>query len=149
MYNGKAESLDRLRYTRFCENVASSTSQVQPTALPPTSSSAYYHSFRVYLQVQNWMGRTDVNPKDWGWRIVDGKMMPVRCSLSPAPDNLLKIIKCTIKIIKCNCKTGCNSGRCTCRKNGLFCLSACAAWYTSHCENVENYYEIGGSDDEL
>ena len=41
VYNGKTESLDRLRYTWFCEKVASSTSQVQPTALPPISSSAY------------------------------------------------------------------------------------------------------------
>ena len=88
------------------------------------------------------MGRTDVNPTDWGWKIVDGKMMPVMCSLLPALDYLLKIIKRS-------CKTGCNSGRCTCRKNGLFGSSACAKCYTSHCENVENDYEIGGSDDEL
>jgi hypothetical protein len=34
---------------------------VDPQALPPTSSAAKYHSMRVYLQVQQWMGNNELN----------------------------------------------------------------------------------------
>ena len=53
VYNGKlTDTLDSLRYQRFCEKVASKRSHVKPQALPPTSAAAKYYSLRVYLQVQ-------------------------------------------------------------------------------------------------
>ena len=53
LYNGKAgEALDCLRYRRYCHNVTTNTSQVQP----PASAAATYHSLRVYFQVQQWKG---------------------------------------------------------------------------------------------
>ena len=49
IYNGKpADTLDSLRYHRFCEKVASSSTHIEPQALPPTSGAAKYHSLRVY-----------------------------------------------------------------------------------------------------
>ena len=53
LYNGKSdETLDCLRYPRYCQKVDTNTSQVQPQNLPPTSATATYHSLRVYFQVQ-------------------------------------------------------------------------------------------------
>ena len=50
VYNGKSdEGLDSLRYRRYCEKVATNTSQVQPQSLPPTSAAARYHSLHVYF----------------------------------------------------------------------------------------------------
>ncbi|WAR30416.1 hypothetical protein MAR_032958 [Mya arenaria] len=64
------------------------------------------------------MGNAVLNPLDFGWIIVDGLMMPVRTSLPPAPENLLKIIRC-------NCIANCDSKKCTCRKHSLECSSGC------------------------
>lgn len=63
LYSGKEDQpLDKLRYNIFCEKVAKSTSFVQPHTLPPTSAAAKYHSFRVYLQCQEWLGSVPLNP---------------------------------------------------------------------------------------
>ena len=64
LYNGKpGEKLDSLRYKRFCEKVATSTSFVSPQVLPPTSAAAKYHCLRVYFQILEWKGCTnEVSP---------------------------------------------------------------------------------------
>ena len=57
LYNSRSEeSLDSLRYSRFCQKITTGTSFVQPECLPPTSAAAVYHSLRVYHQVQQWRG---------------------------------------------------------------------------------------------
>ena len=57
LYNAEsAESLNYLRYTRFCQKVATGNASLQPENLPPTSSAASFHCLRVYLQVQDWKG---------------------------------------------------------------------------------------------
>ena len=45
MYNGKkSDSLDGLRYKKYCDKVATSLTQVDPKLLPPTSAAAKFHS---------------------------------------------------------------------------------------------------------
>ena len=62
------DNLDNLRLLRFHQKVNSSTVFVQPQVLPPTSAAAKFHSMRVYLQVQQWMGQGDqLKPEDCGW----------------------------------------------------------------------------------
>ena len=59
LYSGKeGDNLDGLWYAKFCDKVASSTNKVhiRPHTLPPTSAAAIYHSMRVYLRVQQWLG---------------------------------------------------------------------------------------------
>lgn len=58
LYNNKLtdESLNSLRYTRFCQKVATGKSFLQRESLPPTSSAATYHSRRVYFQIYQWKG---------------------------------------------------------------------------------------------
>ena len=94
IYNAKDErSLDELRYTKFMEKVAVTLHQVVPSTLPPTSSSAKYHSLRVYLQVQQWIDpECDLSPEDWGWKLVDGRFSPIEMDIPPAPSDLLKNI---------------------------------------------------------
>ena len=130
LYNGKQnERLDVLRYKRFCEKVATSVSHVHPQTLPPSSAAAKYHSFRVYLQVQQWKG-FDLDPLEWGWEKRDGGLMPVHTDLPPAPDELLKIIRC-------NCHTDCSTLRCTCRKHNVKCSPACGNCMGSGCTNAD------------
>ena len=107
IYKGQAsDTLDMLRHQRFHHRVGNSTKSVKPEVLPPTSSAAAYHSLRVYLQVQEWMGRQDLQPEDWGWQQRGGKLLPILMDKEAAPANLLEVVRC-------NCKTGCGSKQCT------------------------------------
>ncbi len=127
IYNGKpGEILDSLR---FCEKVATNTTQVQPQTLPPTSAAAKYHSLRVYLQIQHlqWKGH-ELQPEEWGWRVCEGGLMPMHTDLPPASDELQRIIRC-------NCQTDCGSMRCTCKKHNVKCSPACGNCRGSGCMN--------------
>jgi len=82
--NGKSgDGLDSLRYKRFCEKVATSTSHaVKPESLPPTSAGAKYHSLRVCYQVQQWKGTAcELLPQEWGWEENDGGLVPVQTDI--------------------------------------------------------------------
>ncbi|GFO18889.1 hypothetical protein PoB_004539400 [Plakobranchus ocellatus] len=95
-----------LCYKRFWEKVTSSITTVQVRSLPPTSAAAKYHSLRVYrLQVQDWIDTTcDLQPEMWEWQIFSGSLDPCTTDLPPAPELLLKMVRC-------NCKSGCRSKR--------------------------------------
>ena len=89
------ESLNSLWYKLFCEKVASNTSHINPRSLPRTAAASKCHSLRVFLQIHQWKGYTEkLNPEQWGWKNSDGRLIPVQTDLPPAPDELLRIIKC-------------------------------------------------------
>lgn len=131
LYKGAdGESMDGLRYKRFCEKTTTSTSSVEPHSIPPTSAALKYHSLRVYYQVQEWLGVDTLDPKEWGWKVCEERMVPLTTDLEPAPRELLEIIKCS-------CRTGCSNLRCSCRKNGLPCTFGCGEC-KGVCSNISN-----------
>jgi 5'-3' exonuclease len=118
VYGGKpSDNLNELRVAKFHAKVTTNKTSLHPRVLPPTSSASKYHSLRVFQQVQEWKGHK-LNPLDWGWRIMDTRMIPVHSDLAAAPDYLLKLVRCS-------CKGGCSDKRCGCRKLGLPCTFAC------------------------
>ena len=126
----KCKSLDRLRYLSYMKKIAkkSLTSNFELESLPPTSGAAKYHSFRVYLTVQPWLGVI----RDaclWGWKKHEGKLLPTLMDTPIAPDSILKIISC-------GCKTACGN-RCKCRKAGLYCTPMCTSCNGQTCTNTE------------
>ncbi|KAK6171638.1 hypothetical protein SNE40_018084 [Patella caerulea] len=143
MYGGNCnhsnQTLDYLRCVKWSQKVSTSTTQVGVQSLPPTSDGARYHSFRVYLQVQTWMGNFTLKPDEWGWEISDNKLAAIKMSKPPAPDALLKVIRC-------NCKMDCGSKRCTCRRHGLECTSACAECRGVACVNSSVVTEDSADD---
>ena len=60
---------------------------------------------------------TSLEPEEWGWKESDGQLLAVTTDLPPATSKL-------IQFFRCDCKSGCKTMRCTCRKNGLECTSA-------------------------
>ncbi|KAL8561256.1 hypothetical protein ACOMHN_047112 [Nucella lapillus] len=130
LYDGTAKSLDELRFKMFCTKVATGTVFLKVHSLPPTSAAAKNHSLRVYYQVQEWLSNSKLNKLDWGWKKVDNRLVPVTTDLPPAPAHILSIIRC-------GCKTGCDTNQCTCRKHGLDCSPACARCSGVHCSNTE------------
>lgn len=129
LYDGTSpDCLDDLRYNMFCTKVAGGTSFLQMHCLPPTSAAAKYHSLRVYLQVQEWAG-TVLEPQDWGWKTAGDNLVPCTTDLPPAPSKLLSVIRC-------NCKSDCDTKRCSCRKHGLDCSSVCGECHGLECSNA-------------
>ena len=61
--------------------------------------------------------------------------MPVITDLIPAPENLLKFVQCKCKLTSRN---PCGTNTCSCRKNGLKCVSACGDCRGEGCYNAED-----------
>ena len=96
--------------------------------LPPTNDTAKFHSFRVYYLVQVVLGNENLQATDWGWKVVNGQLYPRTMDNAPAPESLLKVIKC-------GCTLYCDSNQCTCKKNGLFCTELCENCDAGNCIN--------------
>ncbi|VDI53443.1 Hypothetical predicted protein [Mytilus galloprovincialis] len=135
------EGLDILRYKKFANRVLTCKEVIQIHNLPPTTETATYHSLRTYFQVQTWIGGEEIDPCDFGWLIVNGKLMPIKTKRQPAPQRLLSIIRC-------NCKTNCDTRRCTCRKHGLECNISCGECRGQSCMN-SRHGDIDVEADEL
>ena len=142
LYNGAPyEGLDYLRFRKFATKVMTNTSSVQVHALQPTSAAASYHSMRAYLQVLEWTENvSNLNPLEWGWKQAENLLLPIQTHLQPAPEDLLKIIRCS-------CKSNCDSKRCTCRKHGLECSPGCGECQGKSCLNAQTIAEMDLIDD--
>ena len=79
---------------------------------------------------------TDLMPEKWGWKI-DKEYVPVTMDNPPAPEYLLKIIKC-------NCQKDCSSRSCSCRKYQLPCNIACGSCKGVACTNASPIEFISG-----
>ena len=104
---------------------------MEPQSLPPTSAAAMYHSLRVYYQIMEWKGTdTNMNPEQWGWRIVDGKCVPIQTDKPAAPPELLDVMSFGFKKM-------CSTKRCSCRQHGLQCSDVSTECRGVSCINSE------------
>ena len=136
MFGGKqSDSLNSPRYAKFMEMVASAKN-IDPQKLPPTARAAYYHSLRVHLQVILWkeLITDSLDPLIWGWKLDNSKLQPIMTDLEPAPESLLKFVRCKCKLSTAN---PCGSNTCSCRKHGLKCVTACGDCRGESCRNAE------------
>ena len=134
------EKLNDMRYDMFCKKVTVSKSANTHESLPPTSDAACIHSFRAYHQVQIWRG-SNVDPFTWGWKVLNGMMIPIPMQQAPAPNELLKIFRC-------DCKVGCKNVRCTCVKNELKRTQVCDECRGVSCINSQESI-LNSDEDEL
>ena len=127
-----SDSLESLRYSMFVKKIASAKSFVTPERLPPTSSSTKFHCHRTYYQIMEWIGSEgDMDVTKWGWIQEDNQLVPLMTDMDAAPSNLLKMIHC-------NCHSACRTARCSCRRYGLPCHSACGPCQLDACDNPYN-----------
>ena len=137
MYGGKqSDSLNNLRYAKFMEIVSLNKATLDPQKLPPTERAAFFHSSKVHLQVILWkkLTNSDMDPKQWGWKLDGTVLVPVMTDLDAAPESLLKFVRCKCKL---SSKNPCGSNICSCRKNGLKCVTACGDCRGESCKNAE------------
>ena len=76
-----------------------------------------------------------MQPEDFGWKIVDGKLTPVMMTNPIAPD-------CLLNIFKCGCQGDCRTKKYSCFKNGLECSSACTECRGMACLNSPHMYRM-------
>ncbi|KAL7294976.1 hypothetical protein TKK_0011686 [Trichogramma kaykai] len=128
LYGDKSEKgkLNKLRFNRFAK--LSKKGPVKLESLPPTEGSAVQHAYRVYLQVQQWLGNKK-KATDWGWVMKDSTLVPLYTANPLYPDKLLHQISCS-------CKKGCKVKSCTCKKHGLFCSILCVSCNAETCSNI-------------
>lgn len=138
-------SLNQLRFELYQQATNKSTFKLEK--LPPTEEAAAQHSYRVYYQLQTWLGNFDNDQdnkkaKDWGWNENVGRLVPKYISDSSdlIPGKLLKSVSCT-------CESGCNNQRCGCRKHGLKCTNLCNTC-TENCSNRDREVFVDLSDSE-
>nr|CAD7462516.1 unnamed protein product [Timema tahoe] len=98
----------------------------------------YFHQLRL---VQTWLGNA-LNPEQWGWSRQHGEFMPIKTTLKPAHQVILKMILCS-------CKGSCSSPQCTCVKSGVTCESLCKNCEGVSCANCEKELPTPLLDDEL
>jgi len=94
------------------------------------------NTIRAHLQAMEWNRCHQVHPrlpfpKDFGWTEKNNMWVPVMCINSPAPTEILELIKCGCTKSKCrNCK---------CASRKLRCSEMCAC--EGNPENCENWTE--------
>ena len=112
---------------------------IQPEKLPPTDRAAYFHGLRAHYQIVSWKQlqnchELSLDPKEWGWSCNKNKR------LRPIPTDREVAPECILKIHRCNCKPSknqCATNRCSCRKNGLRCVSTCGECNGQNCGDKE------------
>ena len=130
LYNNKhCATLNELRKFQYNLKVATSKNFVHAKALPPTRNASTQHSFRVYLQVQSWLGNIK-DPLQWGWQLQFGKLWPVPMTQPAAPERLLQFLRCS-------CTTDCTHSSCSCKKYTIPCSPLCSNCRGVSCCNVE------------
>lgn len=113
----KESSINSFRFNRFAASAARLKTEVRLAQLPPTAGATEEHVWRVYFQVQKWLGNDALDPCDWGWEFKEQGYFPIMTKIPAAPADILKMIFCP-------CKGNCST-RCGCRKAGLKCSSIC------------------------
>ena len=129
-------------------DIITTCSALNPENLPPSERAAYYHSLRVHLQVSQWK-HLDIHilPSDeWGWSLQDGMFLPVKTDIKPAPEWLLNYVRCKCKTTS---KNQCGTQSCSCRKNGLECVTACSGFHGELCNNKSELKEIESDEDDF
>ena len=115
--------------------------------LPPTMRALKYRIFRAHyaaliLKTCTSSIQNLPDPCGFGWELDNGNLVPTMTDDLPSPTGL-------IELSMCSCKTGCSSGRCTCKKNKLLRTEMCKC--SDACKNSDfnEKEDIYKSEDEI
>ena len=145
MYGGNTtDSLACVRYNSYMKMTASGK-PLQPERMPPTERAAHFHSLRVHTQIVEWqnLGNTQCDPLKWGWQLENDKLVPVMTDSEAGPSEILNLIRCKCKMTS---RSPCGTSLCSCRKNGLKCVSACGGCHGVSCHNEQPVVDYEGDD---
>ena len=120
----KCKDASDLRYQVWCKKMGHATHLVLKN-LPPTSPALIQNVKRAHYTCALWKSACQVYPVDadltrFGWREVNGGLIPDIGDITVAPSDILKLLSCN-----CKSATPCRSGRCSCKKANLPCTVFC------------------------
>ena len=130
------ESLGIQRYKEYKKRVLKGSSVLKAEVLPPTSGATMQHSLRAYHQIMTWLG-ISLPPDEYGYTIQNNKYRARVTMDKAAPDQLFKSFFC-------NCKTLCNTKRCTCKQFNLSCTDYGGTYKGISCSNSLQQVGISG-----
>ena len=96
----KFATLNKYRHVAYKRGLASTPLSIyfQLSRIRPTSAAARQHPFRVYLQIQEWMGHI-LTPTEWGWQDHDQTIVPMATNQPAAPLQLMNIVTCDVGLV--------------------------------------------------
>ena len=117
--------------TMFSRNVVEGL--IKPETLSPTDGTAEQHSVRAYLHTRDWifLQSMSLNSNDYGWELGVHGYGPVP-TLYQMASGVLR------KFMSCNCHGNCSNRRCSCKKNGVTCISVCIICKCNTCRNCSH-----------
>ena len=142
IYGDKTKALETLRFLSYSRMIAKK--KLNPSRLPPATSSATEHILRSYLQYHNWvtLDTASLNPLYYGWEMSsEGYYRPIPTKAAIAPAGMLNLICCNCSV---EVENPCQYLRCSCRKYGFKCLPACGQCHGSSCTNAPERQEDSG-----
>jgi len=100
--------------------IALQKKKIHPALAPPTEGAATQHILRAQLQALVWEralapSLVTLSPTDYGY---NDDYSPIPSSLPPAPQSVLEVIRC-------GCKTTCDTDRCRCHRQEMICSDLC------------------------
>ena len=70
-------------------------------------------------------------PTEFGWKLGEsGRFSPIMTTVPIAPPELSKMTAC-------NCKKDCTTLKCSCKRIGVKCITACGTCNGKNCSNIE------------
>ena len=131
IYHGPDTTLGESPYNMFSRKAVAGA--IKPETLPPTKGAVAQHALCAYLQTsltRDWilLQIMSLNPSGYGWTLGVHRYEPVPTLDPMAPEGLLKFTSC-------NCHGDCSNRRCSCKKNGVMCISACGVCEGITCKN--------------
>lgn len=130
LYDSPYLNIEQTRWHLFLK-------EAPPEDMPPTEAAFKLHVSRAHYMAIIFKNALDphFSPPDlidFGWKKDDLWFSPIYNTFDPAPESVLKCIKC-------GCKTGCATLRCGCQKEGIFCTEMCTC---INCKNAHDFQKI-------
>lgn len=137
LYGHGTSDVNHVRYKIFC------TSKSEQS-MPPTRDALEQHCLRANYQAA--IHRRAMvqfinapSPVGHGWQMENDELSYKWMTQPPAPDILLEVVQCS-------CKTGCESGKCSCAKSKVNCTDMCKCVNCSNCQTSVEIDEDYSSD---
>ena len=78
-----------------------------------------------------------LDPEHWDWKLDCTALTPVMTDMTAAPETLLKCVRCKCKL---SSRNRCGTNVCSCRKNGLKCVTACGNCRGENCRKLRTLF---------
>jgi hypothetical protein len=135
------ETLNALRHRLYMHFTVTRSTIVKPEKLPPTEHSCDLHVKRVHLQALQWesLSTEGHDAERFGWRLVNNQYTPIASTMAAAPDDLLKLVRCSCKN---ESRNQCATALCSCFNVSLRCVAACKNCVGLCCNNRTLNYSV-------